>query len=332
MFAAIPFFELRVWNVELPVIGNLPIDPWATLVCLAFIVGMEVARARALRLGLEVRDIVDASVFIVASGFLMGHIVTVVAYHPERLREDGIMAILRVWEGFSSYGGFLGAILGAITFFTWIRPRPFFRYADVIAYGFPFGYFFGRVGCGVVHDHIGRLTTFPLAMEFPKGHYAEGIRHELGLYEAAYLVLLSIVFYIVGQKDRAPGTFMALFAILYTPARFGMEFLRNDDLQFQDARYAGLTPAQWGSFVLFALGVFSLRQARSGTFHPWPMDGGPDQARRALQSATAGDAPAAAVGTSEHAPANEDDEDDDVATDPGDPTQGPPAPADRGEA
>ena len=168
MFAAIPYFELRVWNVELPLIGNLPIDPWATLVCLAFIVGMEVARARAIRLGLEVRDIVDASVFIVASGFLMGHIFTVVAYHPERLAEDGIMAILRVWEGFSSFGGFLGAILGAIAFFLWIRPRPFFRYADVIAYAFPFAWFFGRVGCGVVHDHIGALTTFPLAMQFPR--------------------------------------------------------------------------------------------------------------------------------------------------------------------
>ena len=108
MIAAIPYFALRLYEIEVPVLGTIPLDPWAILICVAFLVGMEVARHRSIKLGLDVRDFVDACVFVVVCGFLMGHVITVVAYEPQRLVEDGIWAILRFWEGFSSFGGFLG--------------------------------------------------------------------------------------------------------------------------------------------------------------------------------------------------------------------------------
>ncbi len=261
--AAIPFFQLSVWNLEVPGLGTLPIDPWATLVCVGFVVGLELARWRAIKLGLDVRDIVDGAVFIVLSGFFWAHVVTVVFYFPERLKEDGIMAILRVWEGFASTGGFFGAVLGAWLFYGFLRKRPILRHADTICYGFPAGWFFGRLGCGVVHDHIGKLTTFPLAMDFDHGFgpwvegasYASGIRHELGLYEAAYMVLVTALFLWWGKKDRVPGFFLGAFGALYAPVRFVFEFLRNEDLGSHDARYLGLTPAQYGMVLMF---LFSL--------------------------------------------------------------------------
>jgi hypothetical protein len=44
-----------------------------------------------------------------------------------------------------------------------------------------------------------------------------------------------------------PGTFLASFIALYMPIRFALDFLRVGD-----ARYFGLTPAQWVAMVLFA--------------------------------------------------------------------------------
>jgi phosphatidylglycerol---prolipoprotein diacylglyceryl transferase len=258
--AAIPFFGLSVYNLDVPGIGSLPLDPWATLVCIGFVVGLEIARFRAIRLGLDVRDIVDGAVFIVLSGFFWAHVVTVLFYFPERLQTDGIMSILRVWEGFSSTGGFLGAVIGAWLFYRVIRPRGALRHADVIAFGFPFGWFFGRLGCGVVHDHVGALTTFPLAMNFDRGFepywadgspFIDGIRHELGLYEAALLIPLMIAFWRLGQRDRVPGFFLGVFALYYAPVRFLLDFLRNTDLEHQDARYLGMTPAQYGMIAMF---------------------------------------------------------------------------------
>jgi len=218
-----------------------------------------------------VRDAVDGVLAIVGSGFVMGHVVTVLAYHPERLATDGIWSLLRLWEGFSSFGGFLGAVLGAVVFFKYIRPRPFWLHADLVAYGFPFGWIFGRMGCASVHDHIGSLTTFPLGMEFPKGYRVEGfdvagVRHELGLYEALIFLVFAAAWLWLGRQQRKPGFFVGWLAVMYAPIRFGLDFLRNDDLpiRFQDARYYHLTPAQWGCFVMLALGVWVLATTQRG--------------------------------------------------------------------
>ncbi len=275
--AAIPFFELRVYDLSIPGIGTIPIDPWATLVCIGFVVGLEVARWRAIRLGLDVRDIVDGAVFTVLSGFLVAHIVTVLFYFPERLREEGILSILKVWEGFSSTGGFIGAVLGAWIFYGFLRKRPALRHADVICFGFPFGWLFGRIGCGVVHDHVGRLTTFPLAMDFDNGFgpwragslQIDGIRHELGLYEAALMIPICVLFVWWGRVDRTPGFFLGWFGVLYAPMRFVLDALRNTDLGHQDARYLGLTPAQYGMVILLlASAVFLARLDHAGGRRP----------------------------------------------------------------
>lgn len=273
MIAAIPFFQLRVYEVDIPGVGTLPIDPWATLVCIGFVVGLEMARYRAIKLGLDVRDIVDGAVFTVLMGFGIAHIVTVLFYFPERLTEDGIWSILRVWEGFSSTGGFLGAVIGAALFYKVIRKRDALRHADVICYGFPFGWFFGRLGCAVVHDHIGAETTFPLAMQFPDTHFAAGLRHELGLYEAVYMIPVMAAFWWLGRRDRPPGFFLALFAVAYAPIRFVLDFLRNSDLSAHDLRYVGLTPAQYGMVALLAAGLGLLWWLRGRPFEPHPMDG-----------------------------------------------------------
>lgn len=280
MLAAIPYFSLGVYDLRLFGL-SLPIDAWATLVCIGFVVGLEIARNRGIKLGLQVKDVIDGAVVIVLSGFAMGHVVTVLAYHPERLQEDGIMSLLRVWEGFSSYGGFLGAILGGVLFYRVLRPRAFWRHVDVIVYGFPFGWFFGRLGCGVVHDHIGRLTSFPLAMRFPEGHYAAGLRHELGLYEAACMVVVCALFLWLGRRDRVPGFFAGLFAVLYAPVRFGLDFLRNTDLSVADARYLGLTPAQYGSLLLLGIGIAILATRDRQGFSPLALDGTGESAEAA---------------------------------------------------
>lgn len=288
MIAAIPFFELGVYTLEIPGVGPLPIDPWATLVCIGFVVGLEVARWRGIRLRLDTRDVVDGAVFIVGMGFVVAHLVTVMFYFPERMRTaeplwglmdpggNGIWSLLRIWEGFSSTGGFIGAVLGAWLFYKVVRPREAMRHADVIAFGFPFGWFFGRLGCASVHDHIGARTDFFLGMEFPVTHYAAGVRHELGLYEALLMIPVMALFAWLGQRDRVPGFFLALFVLLYAPMRFGLDFLRNVDLSNQDARYAGLTPAQYGMVVMFVAGAWLMWSRDWKGFQPLPLGAADD--------------------------------------------------------
>ena len=129
---------------------------------------------------------------------------------------------------------------------------------------------------------IGSKTDFFLAMDFGE---KMGIRHELGLYEAAYMVVVSAVFLYLGKKDRPPGFFLASFAVVYAPLRFELDFLRNSDLSAPDARYFGLTPAQYGMIIMFFAGIWVIYRLKKVEFAPWPMDGKPNQEERALQPA-----------------------------------------------
>ena len=251
MTALIPYFEIPIFEA-----GPIVLDSWTALVLLGFVIGLEITRARAIRLGLQVKDIVDGAVVTVAMGFFVGHVVHVVAYNPQQLEEDGIMAILRVWAGFSSTGGFIGAVLGSVLFYKWIRPREYWIHADTIMFGFPFAWFFGRMGCFTAHDHIGKASDFFLAVQFPGGS-----RHDLGLYEALWTAGIALLFYAWRNRPVSPGFFLGLFSATYAPVRFFMDFLRNTDLDAADVRWAGLTPAQYGMVVLTLVGLVLMKRS-----------------------------------------------------------------------
>jgi phosphatidylglycerol---prolipoprotein diacylglyceryl transferase len=66
------------------------------------------------------------------------------------------------------------------------------------------------------------------------------------------------------RRRRPPGAVIAWLALLYAPARFLGDFLRNTDLPGADARYAGLTFAQYCCIALLGVGIlFTIRVRRA---------------------------------------------------------------------
>jgi phosphatidylglycerol:prolipoprotein diacylglycerol transferase len=172
--------------------------------------------------------------------------------------------VLEVWNGLSSFGGFLGAIVGALIWQQSRNDRPSIRIAaDPIAFSFPFGWLFGRIGCFVTHDHPGRVTMFPLGVEdYQVGYPPYQVRHDLGLYEVFWCLAVIPLFLWLARRERPRGLFLGLLPVLYTPVRFGLDLLRATDLDSSDPRYGGLTPAQWLCFVFFVLGALVLVRTR----------------------------------------------------------------------
>jgi phosphatidylglycerol:prolipoprotein diacylglycerol transferase len=117
---------------------------------------------------------------------------------------------------------------------------------DAVAYGFPFGWIFGRLGCFVAFDHPGLATHFVLGERYLDGV----VRHNLGLDEALFIAVVAGLFLVLGRKPLPAGFFVGLLGVLYAPVRFGLDALRIDD-----ARYWGLTPAQYGAVGLFLVGL-----------------------------------------------------------------------------
>ena len=269
----IPWLEQPVWRV-----GPLSIHAFGVAVALAVWFGLARVARRFERLGLDPVRGHRLGGWVLVGGIIGAHLFSVLFYFPEKLRADPWL-LLRVWEDISSFGGALGGIAGALLFFAIrageTRQPGGVAYLDAIAFVFPAALAIGRVGCGLAHDHPGRVTTFPLAVSletdaaleyvrgvyrsaglvFPEAAPAMGF-HDLGLYELLFLSLVVVPAFIFwDRRPRPSGFYLMTFAALYLPVRFGLDMLR-----VTDARYVGLTPAQWvAGAVLAALPFVALR-------------------------------------------------------------------------
>ena len=244
--------------VEHPVlwIGSYPLQAFRVLALTAIVVEYTIVVRRAPRHGFDAEQASSLVAWAVVFGMVSAHVFDVLAYYPERLREDPF-ELLRVWGSLSSWGGMVGGLggLALVAVRRGLGAAGVLRFLDLCVYALPFTLAVGRLGCALQHDHLGIPSRHFLAVNFPTGP-----RFDLGLLEFLYLIPLSLLFLWLGRRPRPTGFFLGLFFALYGPARFAMDMLRNED-----ARYLGWTPAQFLCVATALLGaalvIGSLRRA-----------------------------------------------------------------------
>lgn len=270
----IPWFKAEPWEIPLPfsvpLLGDtLPIQPFGLLVAIGVLLGARMAEWYAKKHHIVPGAVADLITHVVILGFVFGYVLNGVFYHPETVQEilDRPVLLFSRWLGLSSYGGFLGAVIGA---WVWKRRRrvPLMPVLDAVAFGFPIGWLFGRTGCFVVHDHPGRVTDFFLAVD----DYRAGMppwqpRHDLGLYEVLWSAACILLFVALLRVRRPRGLYVALLPLLYAPIRFFLDYLRAPADTGGDLRYLGLTPGQYASIGFVLVGAFVLRYVLK---HPDP--------------------------------------------------------------
>ncbi|HEX4404630.1 MAG TPA: prolipoprotein diacylglyceryl transferase [Polyangia bacterium] len=251
----IPYFDGHLFDI-----AGLPIHMFGVLVAIGVILGDRIVVRRGVQRGIEDKDVKFLNARIVIVGFIVAHLVSVIFYFPERIKQSPWI-LVNVWAGLSSFGGFLGALL-AFVYYTRKEKIPALPYADSVALGLAVGWIFGRTGCFTAHDHPGLHTTFFLAVKYP-----DGPRHDLGLDELLFTIVMTAILFWYAKKPRVPGRIIGLFATMYAPVRFGLDFLRARDVTRPDERYAGLTPAQWACIATVGVGVWLL--TRKGEVLPF---------------------------------------------------------------
>jgi phosphatidylglycerol:prolipoprotein diacylglycerol transferase len=264
----IPYIQLPElpldFLLKIPVIGGLfgptapTIKPFGTLVALGVYIGSVVALRHSRDRGIDQRKINSFIFWVVGLGFVGGHVFDALFYHPVRVRDDPAY-LFKLWDGLSSYGGFMGAAIGT---FAWrYRHREaVMPMVECLTSAFPLAWVFGRSGCSVVHDHPGKRSDAWFAVQFPGGG-----KFDLGLIEMVLTIPLALAFLWLWQRQpkRPVGFYTGWMCALYAPVRLALDFLREEEQFGGDERYAGLTPAQWGSFALFATGVWFLSVSRN---------------------------------------------------------------------
>ena len=231
-------------------LGPISIHAFGVLVAVGILVGMRLIRRRAAVWGMDPFVAERLTIWILLGGFAGAHLIDRLVYYSADALANP-WSLLRFWEGLSSFGGFLGAIVGAALFVRLQRMgSQKWLYLDVVAYAFPTSWFFGRTGCFLAYDHPGSATNILLAQRYSDGV----VRHNLGLDEALYTLPVALLFLWLGRRGpRAPGFFVGWLAVLYAPVRFLLDFLR-----IADVRYFRFTPGQYGAVAIFVVGVLIL--------------------------------------------------------------------------
>lgn len=292
----IPYFEVPVFQI-----GPLPLHGFGILVAFGFLAGGQIAMMRAKKVGLD-PDVINRLIgWLVAGTFIGGHIGYGLMYKPAEYLAHPV-EFLKVWQGLSSFGGFVVCVPLTLWFFR-REKQPVLPYADCVAIGLTIGWFLGRMGCFVAHDHPGTpaddffLGVYCRPVEGHILHFPEFMRpehgrmspwgpcavdksvmatHDMGLYEALWSLSMFFVFWFLDRVPRKAGFYAIVLGLAYSPVRFGMDFLRPEST---DVRYLGLTPAQYWAAAFFVVCVFFLvRRLRADEEPYWTAEGAKERA------------------------------------------------------
>jgi prolipoprotein diacylglyceryl transferase len=177
---------------------------------------------------------------------------------------------LLIDSGKSVLGGLTGAYVGVLVTKRLIRYRQ--KTGDVFAPAAALGIAVGRIGCFLT-EQIGTPTGLPWGFTPPAATLASipncpqcqpGVAmHPSFLYEIVFFaILFAVLWWLRPRLLGQPGELFKIFLAAYVVFRFGVEFVRGNDVVA-----LGLTRSQW---FLLATGPliawYFVRQVRTGAY------------------------------------------------------------------
>lgn len=158
------------------------------------------------------------------------------------------------------YGGLLGGMAAGSLY---IRKKKweFSAYVDIMASTVPLFHVFGRLGCFLSGCCYGIEFVPGITYRHALVELANGVpRFPVQLVEAGFNLLLFLLLHRMFQKGNCRGRLFELYLLMYTPARFVLEFLRGDDYR---GFFFRLSTSQWISLLLFIVtGTILIRKRR----------------------------------------------------------------------
>jgi phosphatidylglycerol---prolipoprotein diacylglyceryl transferase len=248
-----PFFTLHTYGV---------------LVALGFLAALWMAGRLARRDQLNSENVTNLGIYCALAALAGAKVMMFVVDLPYYFSHPGeILSLSTLEAGGVFYGGLIAA-LGVAWWYLHRTRLPALRTADVFAPAIALGHGIGRLGCFSAGCCWGIECHLPWAVKFtnPESQALVGVPlntplHPTQLYEsAAEFVIFAILYRMIGKPHRA-GSIISLYLMLYSAARFVVEFFRYHE---QGNLWGGpLDTSQWISLLLFALGAaYFVRQRR----------------------------------------------------------------------
>jgi len=232
---------------------------YGVLVALAFLAGLWVATRLARQADLNTEAVFNLGFYSALAAMLGAKIMMILVDLPYYTEHPGeIFSLSTLQAGGVFYGGLLGA-LAVAAWYMHKTQLPAWVTADVFAPGIALGHAIGRLGCFSAGCCWGVTCRLPWAVKFtdPASQVPRELLgiplHPTQLYESFAEFLIFGILYWRIRRAHSPGTIISLYLMLYSTARFVVEFFRYHE---QGNLWGGpLDTSQWLSILLFLAGA-----------------------------------------------------------------------------
>ncbi|SPE34185.1 Prolipoprotein diacylglyceryl transferase [Candidatus Sulfopaludibacter sp. SbA3] len=249
------------------ILHNSFLHTYGVLVALAFLAGLWMAGRLAVRAGLNSDAVTNLGIYCALAAIAGAKVMMIlVDLQYYRQHPGEILSLGTLQAGGVFYGGLIGAL--AIAWWYMRRTKlPLWKTADVFAPAIALGHGIGRLGCFSAGCCWGVRCSLPWAVTFtnPVAKDLVGVPlhvplHPTQLYESFAEFLIFGVLYWRTRQTHRPGAIISLYLMLYSTARFLVEFFRFHE---QGNLWGGpLDTSQWISILLFLAGGFYFVRAR----------------------------------------------------------------------
>ena len=252
------------WNIDPAIfrLGGFELRWYSLLFVSGFILGWYIVRSFFRREGIK-ESLLDPMLYMLLIctivGARLGHCLF---YQPDYYLGswEGFLEIFMPWKGgLASHGGTIAILIGIWWYARKYGPRNGFDFVWVIDHlviPVAFAACLIRIGNLFNSEIYGGPTTLPWGFVFERN--GETVpAHPTQLYEAGTYLLLGIVLMFLYWKklDRLyRGTFVGIFMIVCFGSRFLIEFVKNDQVEFEADMLLNMGQLLSIPFILLGVG------------------------------------------------------------------------------
>lgn len=266
-------FNSVIWNVS-PVIfelGPFAIRWYSVLFALGFIIGYFIVKRIYKLEGIPVSELDNLTIYTVIGGLLGARLYHCFFYDWDYFSLNPLEIILPVsfhpefhftgFQGLASHGGAIGIIIAMLLFKRKSTKKSFFWLIDRVAIPTGFAGALIRFGNLFNSEIYGHQTDLPWGFIFVRNGDTYP-SHPTQIYEAIFYIITSIILlrlYKVEKFRNSKGVFLGVFFIMIFTARFFIEFIKENQVDFEENMI--LNVGQISSIPFIILGIFLVVRA-----------------------------------------------------------------------
>jgi phosphatidylglycerol:prolipoprotein diacylglycerol transferase len=188
-------------------LGPMTIFTWGLLVSIGIILGLILIWYLAKKEGVNFDHVLNLSLISIIFGFI-GARLLYIFLEPSQFQNP--IEIIRIWDGgLALYGGLILAIFIDIIYVK-KNKLDVLKYADLFALPLTLAIAIARIGCTLVNDHLGSITSLPWGITVDRI-----TRHPISAYESIILFVLFIVLIVFRKSFLRFKGFSAFFALTW---------------------------------------------------------------------------------------------------------------------